>query len=94
MTGFPFVFTFDASGSPDDIILPQDLPLGTRTVVLRPPVGHAWTYYGEGPTGLSLPPDEPVVLRREVGQGPFQPRETVGRAALDTGSGNGQGLAS
>ena len=94
MQGFVFEFAFDASGSPDAITLPHDFPVGMRRIILKPPIGHAWTFYGEGSTGHPLQMDEPVELKREPAQASFQAGETIGRAALDTGSGNGGGLAS
>ena len=90
MQAFPFTFAFDSSGSPDAITLPQDFPSGIRTLILKPPSGHAWTFYGLGATGYSADIDEPVRL------GPVYCKagETIGYAALDSGSGTGQGLAS
>lgn len=92
MQAFPFTFIFDSAGSPDNIVLPQDFPNGIRSILLRPPAGHAWTLYGIGPDGHALNMDESVTLTRSGGQCPFIAGEVIGRAELDAGSGTGQGL--
>lgn len=92
MQAFVFSFAFDATGTPDEITLPQDFPLGMTRIILKPPTGRAWTFYGPGGSGYALSVDEALTLTRE-GQAPFMPGETIGRAELDTGSGSGTGLA-
>lgn len=94
MYSYPFEFTIDASGSPDDIQLPSNFPSGMRTIVLKPPSGHAWTFYGQTSTGYPLSIDETYTIRRTDKQPEFQPLEIIGRGALDTGSGTGNGIAS
>lgn len=94
MQVFPFTFTIDAVGNPDSIVLPADFPVGLRHIQLRPPVGHAWTFYGAGATGFDLTTDQSVSLVRSYNQPPFIALETIGRASLDTGTGSGAGLAS
>lgn len=91
MYAFPFTFTMDASGSPDAIVLPQDFPSGVRSLILKPPVGHAWNFYGPGATVKHvLATDEPLPL------GPIYVAagETIGFGELDSGSGTGRGIAS
>jgi len=62
MQGFPFSFDFDSSGSPDAIVLPQDFPSGVVTIRLKPPVGHAWSFYGPGAEFFALQMDEELTL--------------------------------
>lgn len=89
MAGFPFPFSLDASGSADEIKLPQDFPYGMSTIELTPPTGHAWTYYESlGGTGLPRSFDQSVIIR-----GPFVPLQVVGYGALDASSGSGKGFA-
>lgn len=90
MQPFPFSFDFDASGSPDPITLPQDFPGGVCTVRLKPPIGHAWTFVGQGSTTYALQTDEIM----ELGPLYCSAGMTIGKAVLDTGSGTGKGIAS
>lgn len=93
MRSYTWNFSFDASGSPDAVVLPADFPPGLTTIKLWPPDGHAWTWYGPGQSiGVALQPDVPVELRANGGA--FVAGETIGAAALDTGSTTaGKGLA-
>lgn len=90
MQGFPFTATIDSSGSADVITLPQDFPSGVRKIRLKPPEGHAWTFYGPGTTSFPLGVDEPL----ELGPALYQAGETIGSASLDTGTGTLRGIAS
>lgn len=90
MQPFPFSFDFDASGSPDSITLPQDFPNGVCMIRLKPPVGHAWTFAGQGSTTYVLQTDEIL----ELGPMYCAAGQVIGKAVLDTGSGTGKGIAS
>lgn len=91
---FTFTFDFDASGSPDAITLPQDFPSGLREIVLAPPVGHSWTYFGpNNSTGKLMGMDQTVTLKRSWNEAGFRAFEVIGAASLDTGSGTGTGQA-
>lgn len=90
MEGFVFEFTGDSSGSADEIRLPHDFPSGLRRIVLRPPVGHAWTFYGPGAAkSLPLSMDETLTL----GPAAYSANDVIGYWALDSGSGTGKGIA-
>jgi hypothetical protein len=83
-----FTFTADASGTADAIVLPQSFPHGCKSIWVRPPAGHAWTVYKVlGATGYPLDPDQAFEFHRAGAQAPFTAGETIGYAALDTGSG-------
>jgi hypothetical protein len=84
---YAFTFTFDSSGSPDVITLPSDFPGGLHTLVLEPPVGHAWTYYDPSGTAYPRSMDQPVEITLY-----FVPSMTIGSAAMDSGSGTGHGF--
>lgn len=94
MQAFNFTFTGDASGSPDEIRLPQDFPIGKRTILIRPPAGHAWAFYGFGKTtgGYPLDTDRELMLPRQ-GEGSFSPYEVIGAVSLDSGTGTFSALA-
>ena len=85
-----FTFAMDAVGSPDNITLPADFQEGICRIRLKPPVGHAWTFYGISNAAFPLTTDEALDL------GPLHatPGMVLGRCALDTGSGTGLGVAS
>lgn len=56
---------------------------------LKPPVGHAWTFYGQGAQTRQCDVDEQV----PIGPGFRYAGEVIGRASLDAGSGNLLGIA-
>lgn len=89
MQPFPFAFTIDSSGSADDITLPQDFPGCECRIKLKPPVGHAWQFYGLGSVYYDLQMDEPV----ELGPSIFTPGQKIGAGILDSGTGTGRGIA-
>lgn len=90
MQPFAFGFTFDSSGSADDILLPQNFTSGVCTIRLKPPAGHAWNFVGLDGTTFPLDMDEVLTL----GPGYFAAGQKLGAASLDTGSGTGKGIAS
>ena len=90
MQPFPLEFTIDSSGSPDVLTLPQDFPSGECTLRLKPPAGHAWTFYGQGTEVFELDLDEVLT----IGPGYRYAGETIGSAELDTGTGTLRGIAS
>ena len=90
MKGFPFNATVNSTGSADAITLPQDFPSGICTIVLKPPVGHAWDFYGPGTAFIALGMDEPLTL----GPAYHEAGETIGYGDLDSGSGTLRGIAS
>lgn len=94
MQGFNFTFTADSSGSPDVIALPSNFPHGLRTILITPPAGHAWSYFGFGKSteGYPLSMDRELKLPR-IGEGSFEPGEIIGAASLDSGSGTFSVLA-
>ena len=87
MQAFVFSFTADSSGTADNITLPQDFPAGKKRILIRPPAGHAWTFYGLSSTGYPLDPDQEFQCLRSDGEAAFVAGETIGSAANDTGSG-------
>lgn len=89
MEPFPFTFTIDSSGSPDAITLPQDFPSGIVSLKLKPPTGHAWTFYGPGSTYFALDTDEAL----EIPPSFHQAGEVIGKGALDSGTGTMRGIA-
>jgi hypothetical protein len=94
MQAFVFSFTGDASGSADPITLPANFPNGVTQIQVRPPIGHAWTFYEvAGGTGCPMQMDESLTVTREPGKGCFLAGEIIGAVALDTGSGTFYGLA-
>jgi len=96
-------FTINATGDPDALTLPSDLPPGFYEIVLTPPAGHAWNFYGVTTAGVSsatqgvqsatprhLAVDESIRLPRCW----RRKSETIGFGELDTGSGTVEGVAS
>lgn len=90
MQPFPFTFDFDASGSPDNIVLPANFPGGRCVIRLKPPVGHAWTFVGINGVSYTLSTDQEIPLGPLYGVAGL----VIGAATLDSGSGTGQGIAS
>lgn len=94
MQAYTFTFIANATGSPDEIQLPQDFPSGKKRILIRPPAGHAWTYYGfNRSTGYPLDTDREFEVLRQTGEAPFSALDIIGAAALDTGSGTFSAIA-
>ena len=82
-----FTFTADASGSRDACTIPQSANYaGYKTLKIRPPQGHAWSYsYGAtSAAAIAMGVDEQLTFVR--GTGEFSGGETPIFCALDTGS--------
>lgn len=89
MQVYVFVFPMNSAGM-TAIVLPPDFPSGIRTLRLAPPSAHAWTFQSNAGVQRALNMDQELPL----GPGSFQAGETIGAAQLDSGSGNGSGVAS
>ncbi len=89
-----FTFTADASGSKDAVTIPVAATYaGYKTLKIRPPQGHAWSYSGvptAGTASVAMGIDEQYILKR--GSGEFTGGEIPLYCALDTGSGTFLGI--
>lgn len=91
---FTFEIDMDASGARDQVQLPADAPIGCRSLKIRPPTGHAWSYSAPAAasTAVTASTDEEMDFRRSDAQPAYQPGENLPLfVALDTGSGTGLG---
>ncbi len=94
MSALVFTFTADASGSKDPCTIPANANYaGYRTLKVRPPNGHAWSYSTvptAAGTSVTMGIDEMLTFKR--GSGEFSGGEIPLYIATDTGTGTFTGI--